>query len=535
MPGFPSRAQINQAFELAIARLGGLQATAVEPNPLTLPFETGGSGWIFKTTAYAKPQLSKDTIAVFLKYLLLQSFETAEINAWRERWKHDKNIRLRARLKDLLLDIQGWIITATEFDLPAMLDQHLSKLLLPKYQLQHERILDLAVEAVLSESLAPEICIKFSPTPEAELSVTLPGSWQHAVIFAAPYFFSHEFYPLAVDAYVHDAELHGEPRINVLGAHMDWLTAEGNLNRILYLDFAKNRLLETDLAVPIRPDSVQFLGLGLQEQAMHQALSQRYSCLQINPFPASSLADNKAATLAGWAGMGLEVPNFQTVEVGDFAMSLFFLQRFAEIVVKPNRGTEGELVAYFQGDNPESRLRLANHLQQCWQQGAAIVQERRDGVCYCNPETGVLQTITLRINLSGNADNNHFVESGYGQLGVDLQYPAACGRNGRILGFEQVLVNLCARTVKPNKAVGLDTETWNSICERAEQAACLFPNLCLLGLDVLLDLDDSGNIMPVFLEANPRPAGLCHSRLLKGDLFGETEIGVSLRVWDNLN
>jgi hypothetical protein len=532
MPSFPSREQINKAFDLTIVRLRDHQPTAIES---TLPFEKGGSGRISKITTFANPLLSKDTVAVFLKYLLLQGLETSETNSWRERWKQDKNIPLRVRLKDLLLDIQGWVNTATEFHLPTLLDQHLSALLLPHYCLHHERILDLAMEAVLSEPLAPEICLKFSPTTEEELSVTLPGSWQHAIIFAAPYFFSHEFYPLAVDAYVHDAELYGEPRSNVLGAHIDWLTDEGNLKRILYLDFAENRLVETDLAEPIRPDSLQFLCLGSQEQTIHQALSQRFSCLQLNPFPAFSLADDKAATLAGWAAMGLEVPNFQELGVGDIETALVFLEHFAEIVVKPNRATEGELVAYFQGDNPESRLRLENHLQRCWQQGAAIVQERRDGVCYRNPETGTLHSLALRFNIAGNAENKHFLESGYGQLGTDLQHPAACSRAGRIVGFDQVLANLCPRTVDPNQEVSLDTEIWSFLRQLAEQAASLFPNLRLLGLDVLLDLNDSGKIIPVFLEANPRPAGLCHSRLFAENLFQPAEIGVSLRLWDNLN
>ena len=307
---FPSCKLINKAFDLAIARLEDQYPTSIEPahlNPLL-----------------NSPPLSKDIVAIFLKYLLLQDLETAEIGFWRERWKQDKYIPLRTRLQGLMLDIRNWLNSTTEPPLPAILAQQLADLLLPHYHLLQERILDLAVEAVLTEPLAPEICFKFSPLIKQVQAVKLPGRWQHAVIFAAPYFFSHEFYPLAVDAYVHDAELHGELRINVLGAHTDWLTEEGNLKRILYLDFAMNRLVETNLAPPIRPDSVQFLCLGKNEQAIHQALSQSFSCLQLNPFSASNLADDKAITLAGWAALGLDVPNFLKVEVGDYGLALFF-------------------------------------------------------------------------------------------------------------------------------------------------------------------------------------------------------------------
>jgi hypothetical protein len=142
--------------------------------------------------------------------------------------------------------------------------------------------------------------------------------------------------------------------------------------------------------------------------------------------------------------------------------------------------------------------------------------------------------LALRFNVVGNADNKHFLESGYVQLGTDLHHPAACGRAGRILGFDQVLTHLSPRITQHCKPVVLGAESWDSIHFLAERAASLFPNLCLLGLDVLLDHDDSGKIKPVFLEANPRPAGLCHSRLLTGGLYGKAEIGVSLRLWDNL-
>ena len=170
----------------------------------------------------------------------------------------------------------------------------------------------------------------------------------------------------------------------------------------------------------------------------------------------------------------------------------------------------------------------------CWRQGPAIVQERRDNVCYCNPETSKLHTLALRINVAGNTDNKHFMESGYVQLGADLQHPAACGRDGAIVGFEQIWTNLCTRTANPNKLVTLNNEIWRNIRTLAETAASLFPNLFLLGLDLLLDIDDQGKVIPVFLEANSRPAGLCHSRLLTEELFAQKEIGVSLRLWDNL-
>jgi len=57
----------------------------------------------------------------------------------------------------------------------------------------------------------------------------------------------------------------------------------------------------------------------------------------------------------------------------------------------------------------------------------------------------------------------------------------------------------------------------------------------LIGLDVLLDHDQHGKICPVFLEANPRPAGLSHSRLLVDDPWQPAVNGVTLNLWDHFD
>ena len=82
--------------------------------------------------------------------------------------------------------------------------------------------------------------------------------------------------------------------------------------------------------------------------------------------------------------------------------------------------------------------------------------------------------------------------------------------------------------------IDLIEKDWVRIREQSERAAGLFSGLLLMGLDVLLDLDSSGNIIPVFLEANPRLAGLSHSRLLSEDIMSSSQNGVSLKLWHGL-
>ncbi|MGD0962182.1 MAG: hypothetical protein ABSB19_20420 [Methylomonas sp.] len=468
--------------------------------------------------------LGADEYNVFLKYLLLQGLDRSETRYWRTRWKQGDCPALRERLRVDLPALQacmemrdGAVWAKTDADL------------------YRERVIDLAVEAVLSEPLAPELCIKTAAMDQRSLCVALPGEWRHALIFASPYFFSHEFYPLAVDAYTHDVEKFGTSRISVIGAHIDWLTGDGRLKRVIHADFSSGRLIETVLDAPLQADSVQFLCLGRQEQAIHRQLSGRFTCLQVNPAPVSALADDKSATFNGWSALGVTVPPSLEIAPGDFAAAFAFLETNAAIVIKPNRATEGLDVAYFQRGHAQTASALKRHLEHCWQTGSVIAQQRRDSVFFRDPATGAAHTLALRLNLCADGYGKYYLESGYAQLGADIQHPAACGQGGRILAIHEVLPHLYTGNAEIYKPVTLGSEDWCNIRRQAELAAGLFNGLLLVGLDVLLDISDSGHIVPVVLEANPRPAGLSHSRLLTEDPFEAAEIGVSLRLWDTLN
>ncbi|WP_019867700.1 hypothetical protein [Methylovulum miyakonense] len=460
--------------------------------------------------------------SVFLKYLLLEGLGGGEIRYWRAHWQTDAGIALRRRLEALLSDMLAGMGAIN--NLPEM-----EWGLLAEASLYRQRLVDLALETVLSEPLAPELCLQSSPASAPGFPAVLPGDGIHVVLFASAVFFTHEFYPLAVDAYEHDCGRYGGPRTHVFGAHMGWLAENGALRRAIYLDVASGRLVETDLAVPLHPDSVQFLCLGKQEQAHHAALSQRYHCLQVNPASPSRLADDKAATLAGWVALGLDVPVWQTVAPGDWETAFSFFERCAEIVVKPNQATEGELVAFFQRGDGQAKALLETHLQRCWMQGAAIMQQRCDGVGFLNPLSGIRQTLALRLNLAFDGQR-YGLESGYAQLGRDWQHPASCGRGGGIMPIDEAISGLDY----DGKPVRLDAQDWRRICTQAGRAASLFEGLLLMGLDVLLDCGQDGKIIPVFLEANPRPAGLGHSRLLADDPSVPAWMGVSLKLWGNL-
>ncbi len=475
----------------------------------------------------ANSPLTQDEVSVFLKYLLLEGLDLDEINYGRIRRSSDSCAALIQRIEGFLIDIE-----AAKKELKTVPGIAWDTFCLSSTLYRH-RIIELALEAVLSEPLAPEICIKFSYLPQHELSVTLPGEWNHAIIFSSALFFTHEFYPLAVDAFVHDSECFGHPHVNVLGANKDWLNEEGTLKRIIYLDFETGRFIETDLEMSLRPDSVQFLCLGEEEISRHVALSQRFNCKQVNPLAVSQLADNKAATLSGWSALGLTIPAYQEVTIRVLDTAMRFLDSFEEIVVKPNQATEGKLVAFFRRDHAQSKIEMERHLNNCWELGSTLVQQRCDSVIFRDPATGTTHSLVLRLNLA--FDGERFcLESGYAQLGVNEHCPAACGRAGQIVPINEVLSGLTSRADASGKPIDLIEKDWVRIREQSERAAGLFSGLLLMGLDVLLDLDSSGNIIPVFLEANPRLAGLSHSRLLSEDIMSSSQNGVSLKLWHGL-
>lgn len=476
----------------------------------------------------ANSSLTSDEVSVFFKYLLLTEFGDDE--AQYRRINRYNMPTLVARLEKRLSDVIT-IISSTDGDWKTPdLDWASIAYMLRTSQYYCHRLIDLALEALVSEPLAPERCIALIRLSPHDFSANLKGVRNHAVIFSAPVCFSHEMYPLIADACGYDSGYLGYLHTNILGAHIDWLTADGKLNRIIYFDFDAERLIETDLEVPVSPDSVQFLCLGEQEQEKHAAFSERFNCVQVNPATVSRLADDKAATLFGWAVLGLEVPDYKELAPGDFATASGFLESYAEIAVKPNQASEGKHVAFFQHSDSGSKALLASHLKRCWEQGTAIIQQRRDGICFRNPASGLNQTLVLRLNLA--FDGEHYcLESGYAQLGRDERHPASCGRGGQIVLIDEALSSLACG----NQPIRLEIRDWNGIREKAERAASLFDGLMLMGLDVLLDYDRHGKIIPVFLEANPRPAGLSHSKLLSGNPFEPSQTGVSLKLWAGIS
>jgi hypothetical protein len=390
-----------------------------------------------------------------------------------------------------------------------------------------ERILDLAVSDLVSEPMAPEVCISIDPWDELPPDGTC---WTHGIVFHASALVTHEIYPLAADACMHDARNSGKPYFRVLGVHGDWVV-DGCAKRVLLFDASRDRFLEAPLSQPVHLDSVQFLELGERQTERHRCWSSTLHCHLVNPWSASAAADDKDGLRCRWQKAGLNIPDGVLLAPGERSRAHAFLAAAAQIVVKPNAGTEGDRVVYLHSDDPDATDRLDMQLTACWEWGTVLLERRCDGIGWRDPDTGRIHSLALRLHVAHDG-TRCVAESGYAQLGVDLSHPATRGAGGMLMPMATVLPSLVQRS--DGTPVQFHPEDLIRLRELAEAAASAHDIIALVGIDIVLDTDEAGSVTPVLLELNPRPAGLAHARFLPGAGEGRGEAGVSLTMWDGI-
>ncbi len=393
------------------------------------------------------------------------------------------------------------------------------------YNSDYRRRLDeLATESLMSQRLAPELGIMPHPLTPSQLHTLLPAEHNHAVLFASSLLFTHEFYPLVVDAFSFDSERRGRPFFNVLGIHLDWIDPMGHAQRAIAVDLEHNRLVEAPLERALPIHSAHFLCLGSGERARHKEWSTRLAIPQINPVTAAILADDKCATTSAWADAGLQTPPFIPIGPRDLQAAIQFVSTHGEAVIKPNADSEGRGVAYIQSpDDFAAYWRTTRSSQN------ALLQARRDRVFFKDPQTQTIRTLALRLNVGSDGVYRQ-VESGYAQLGAHTRSPASRGRDGAIAALADLENNLVYKSAGHWQPLFLGAHFWRETTTCAERGAAIFSDLLLVGLDLIIDVDGDGRPSALLLEANPRPAGLCHARLLRNG-----QAGVGAAMWRGLH
>ncbi|HIE03532.1 MAG TPA: hypothetical protein EYP61_02105 [Candidatus Latescibacteria bacterium] len=301
--------------------------------------------------------------------------------------------------------------------------------------------------------------------------------------------------------------------ISVLGVHEGWLRRE-KVTRALVVDDRGDVVLR-DFSPPLRPDHVWVLHLpSVGERELHRSISSVLKDVpQINPYPASERADDKAETHGLWDG--LPTPAWKLLKRGSPTLEgdlEGFLRKHGRVVVLPNHGTEGRDVECFGAGEG----RLWEHIDHIMSYDDVLLREERGELTFWEEDVGLLR-FCLRVHVAW--DGGRFVaESGFVQVAPSEDFPVASrGRGGRISSLTEVLRNLRFRGGRwvPNEGdVSLVREVSERAADALNEGLKEGEMLLFMGLDIVCDVDDGGRLLPVLLEANPRPAGLQHSRFL---------------------
>ena len=387
-------------------------------------------------------------------------------------------------------------------------------------ELPRRRIVDLALDALGSEPLCPEMLLPTQPR-------ALSAAPVFALIFTAFPYCGHELYPLLVDACV--ADFPGQ----VIGVHAGWLR-QGAACRAISFDARRGVLVEADCPAPVPLAGAQVLALRLTAEAEdHRRITRLLGAVPVaNPYVGARTLDAKAETAAIWRQHGLPTPavyycpRHAPVSCLPEALAALGMAAGVPLVIKPADGTEGRGVAFFTGE-PAEADRRRGHLAALLEAGPALVMAERGSLRV----HGDLRCV-VRLNVC--CDGRHaWAESGYAQVAGSPDGVASAGRGGRIVPLDTLWRQLYRADGTP---VVPSAHDWRHLLATAEAGALALANALggampvLVGIDLLLDAAPDGGIAPVLLEANPRPAGMSHSRYVTPT--GPTdEPGVTQRLW----
>jgi hypothetical protein len=202
-------------------------------------------------------------------------------------------------------------------------------------------------------------------------------------------------------------------------------------------------------------------------------------------------------------------------------------------------GTEGDGVALFKAT---ACREIARYIKdRIGPDSEALIREERGNVRFL-PETEKEKggrRIALRINVAWNG-RNFVAESGYAQVARDEDhFVASRGRGGALVPLSTALAHLYRATDDGWVRVTPSEDDLARIRQTAVYAAqalnegnCESEYIKLLGIDLLVEVDEAGRFTLLALEANPRPAGLAQSWELPRTLREAVEPKVTFGLFD---
>ena len=383
-----------------------------------------------------------------------------------------------------------------------------------------DRLAGLAADTLTSERLSPLTSVSLTPYPLSPApDVILFAAYPHA---------SHEFFPVMLDAF--QAQLQSGSMTDVVAAHTNWLTPDGCVQRAVMYDVDRDLLVECPVALPQCPGKALLIAAGGNERAVHEhvASSLPAACRLLNSCGSAQSADDKWKAYLTWREAGIPAPEtllFPANSPPEWIHQALHdaLSRWETLVLKPRYGTEGRGVRIC--TEHDSCLRYAVDILT---EDDVIVQPYRNALRY-GPDC---RTCTIRLNVSA-VSGSAVAESGYIHVSPHTGNVVASGGQG---GGLRNLVRNALSLDTGSEYIQMPTDFITEACngaQRAVQALVSDEESVLMGVDVVADTGEDGAVTVLVLEANPRPAGLAHSRFLTPEWETPGVPGVSVRIWGN--
>ena len=409
----------------------------------------------------------------------------------------------------------------------------------------HSRLSEVVGERERIGAGAPTLRLAPAALTRAEVKRVLPGETNLALLFAAEtVLFQDTLHALASDALAMWSA--AGPRVNVLAVRLDWRTPDHRRAvRAMIVD-GSGLVKEVAFGAPVPMHVAVTLHLPREaEQALHARVSAECRAAgipEINPHGASLRADDKWAGYELWAGAppSVHTPRSWLIPrcVDEPAVQRVTREAFAlgsPLYVQPRHGTEGRAVARFERHQIGACTRHV--LGAIFPGDDALLREERGNVWLSRATPAGRddpRRIALRIHVAW--DGRRFLaESGFAQVAGDEEPDVASrGRGGSIVGIGEALRSLWHHDGTGWRRVRVTAQDLADLRRACEAAmAALNRGLragdCLrhAGLDVVLEVTDAGRLLPIILEANPRPAGLNHSRWLPRAPADDAPLGVT--------
>ena len=408
-----------------------------------------------------------------------------------------------------------------------------------------ERVKQITMEAVYGESLSPPLRVLpdsaggMSRMDSPRFSFTGPI---HAVIFEFLPNVTNELYPLMIDSYVHNSMNRGIRR-HVIGVYMNWLDENGGAARAIVFDEISQDIFETSFKIPLRIKTVHFLCISSQ---IHQRLSERLAkkiITQLNPYDGVKETDDKFACYQRWKQEEVPTPPTAWIERksdGDLKENiahcfneLFTSQKNEEIqlVLQPNRGTEGRLTKSFAGVPQWEPFLQANpdllpHAESILREDDLLLRAGVGNIRIWDELDETAVFFDIRVNVSaGRAESGFLTKAPKGSF-------IATRRKGASIVEWKDRKRLRFLMEESSEPAPFDDSIWEIIKQIAERAAACFPACQLAGLDLRLvkESGPSAAVKAYVLDINPRPAGLSHACYIDTG-----EPGVTQGLWEYLD